>query len=35
LTVYVNAYEIAKFAARLDYEHAVAAGQPQSARSPS
>jgi hypothetical protein len=29
LTVYVNAYEIAKFAARLDYEHAVAAGQPQ------
>jgi hypothetical protein len=31
LTVYVNAYEIAKFAARLDYEHAVAAGQPQPA----
>ena len=29
LTVYVNPYEIAKFAARLDYEHAVAASQPQ------
>lgn len=29
LAVYVNPYEIAKFAARLDYEHAVAAGQPQ------
>jgi hypothetical protein len=29
LTVYVNPYEIAKFAARLDYEHAVAAAQPQ------
>ena len=29
LAVYVNAYEIAKFAARLDYEHAVAAGRPQ------
>jgi hypothetical protein len=29
LAVYVNAYEIAKFAARLDYEHAVAADQPQ------
>ena len=29
LSVYVNAYEIAKFAARLDYEHAVAAGRPQ------
>ena len=29
LAVYVNAYEIAKFAARLDYEHAVAAAQPQ------
>ena len=29
LTVYVNSYEIAKFAARLDYEHAVAAAQPQ------
>jgi len=27
--VYVNPYEIAKFAARLDYEHAVAASQPQ------
>jgi hypothetical protein len=35
LTVYVNAYEIAKFAARLDYEHAVAAGHPQPAGSPS
>jgi hypothetical protein len=29
LAVYVNSYEIAKFAARLDYEHAVAAAQPQ------
>ncbi|HME78834.1 MAG TPA: hypothetical protein VKI00_25235 [Mycobacterium sp.] len=29
LAVYINAYEIAKFAARLDYEHAVAAAQPQ------
>jgi len=29
LSVYVNAYEIAKFAARLDYEHAVAAAQRQ------
>jgi hypothetical protein len=29
LAVYVNQYEIAKFAARLDYEHAVAAAQPQ------
>jgi hypothetical protein len=29
LAVYVNQYEIAKFAARLDYEHAVAAGRPQ------
>jgi hypothetical protein len=29
LAVYVNAYEIAKFAARLDYEHAVAAKRPQ------
>ena len=29
LSVYVNAYEIAKFAARLDYEHAVAASRPQ------
>ena len=27
--MYVNAYEIAKFAARLDYEHSVAASQPQ------
>jgi hypothetical protein len=27
LAVYVNSYEIAKFAARLDYEHAVAAGE--------
>jgi hypothetical protein len=31
LAVYVNAYEIAKFSARLDYEHAVAARQPQPA----
>ena len=29
LTVYVNPYEIAKFAARLDYEHAVAGSKPQ------
>jgi hypothetical protein len=29
LAVYVNTYEIAKFSARLDYEHAVAAKQPQ------
>lgn len=29
LSVYVNPYEIAKFSARLDYEHAVAAHQPQ------
>ncbi|OHU99553.1 hypothetical protein [Mycobacterium talmoniae] len=29
LAVYTNAYEIAKFSARLDYEHAVAAHQPQ------
>ena len=29
LAVYVNPYEIAKFVARLDYEHAVAASQPQ------
>jgi hypothetical protein len=29
LAVYVNPYEIAKFAARLDYEHAVAAAQRQ------
>jgi hypothetical protein len=29
LAVYVNSYEIAKFAARLDYEHGVAASQPQ------
>jgi hypothetical protein len=29
LAVYVNSYEIAKVAARLDYEHAVAAAQPQ------
>jgi len=27
LVVYTNAYEIAKFSARLDYEHAVAADQ--------
>ena len=31
LAVYVNPYEIAKFAARLDYEHAVAAAKSQSA----
>jgi hypothetical protein len=31
LAVYVNSYEIAKFAARLDYEHAVAAAQKQPA----
>jgi hypothetical protein len=31
LTVYVNLYEIAKFSARLDYEHAVAAAQSQNA----
>jgi hypothetical protein len=29
LAVYVNPYEIAKFSARLDYEHGVAAHQPQ------
>jgi hypothetical protein len=29
LAVYTNTYEIAKFAARLDYEHAVAASRPQ------
>jgi hypothetical protein len=29
LAVYVNTYEIAKFVARLDYEHAVASAQPQ------
>jgi hypothetical protein len=29
LSVYVNSYEIAKFSARLDYEHAVAAAQRQ------
>jgi hypothetical protein len=29
LAVYVNPYEIAKFAARLDYEHGVAYSQPQ------
>lgn len=29
LSVYTNAYEIAKFSARLDYEHGVAAHQPQ------
>ena len=33
LAVYVNTYEIAKFSARLDYEHAVAAAQ-QQRRSP-
>jgi hypothetical protein len=31
LAVYTNLYEIAKFAARLDYEHSVAAHQPQPA----
>jgi hypothetical protein len=31
LAVYVNPYEIAKFSARLDYEHGVAAHQPQPA----
>jgi hypothetical protein len=31
LSVYVNTYEIAKFSARLDYEHGVAAHQSQSA----
>jgi hypothetical protein len=29
LAVYVNPYEIAKFSARLDYEHGVAYSQPQ------
>jgi hypothetical protein len=29
LAVYVNPYEIAKFSARLDYEHGVAYAQPQ------
>lgn len=31
LSVYTNAYEIAKFSARLDYEHGVAAHQMQAA----
>lgn len=31
LSVYVNSYEIAKFSARLDYEHGVAAHQTQTA----
>ena len=31
LSVYVNTYEIAKFSARLDYEHGVAAHQMQAA----
>jgi hypothetical protein len=31
LSVYVNTYEIAKFSARLDYEHGVAAHQSQAA----
>lgn len=31
LAVYTNPYEIAKFAARLDYEHAVAASRSQAA----
>jgi hypothetical protein len=35
LAVYVNAYEIAKFSARLDYEHGVAVHQSQSARAKS
>ncbi len=35
LSVYVNAYEIAKFSARLDYEHGVAAHQSQTARAKS
>ena len=34
LAVYTNQYEIAKFAARLDYEHAVAASQPQAQPQP-
>jgi hypothetical protein len=34
LAVYTNLYEIAKFAARLGYEHAVAASQPQSQSQP-
>jgi hypothetical protein len=34
LAVYVNPYEIAKFAARLDYEHGVAYAQPQPTFSP-
>jgi hypothetical protein len=35
LAVYVNPYEIAKFSARLDYEHGVAVHQSQSARAKS
>jgi hypothetical protein len=34
LAVYVNPYEIAKFAARVDYKHAVAAHQNQPSWSP-
>jgi hypothetical protein len=34
LAVYVNPYEIAKFAARLDYEHSVAAAQKQPSLTP-
>lgn len=34
LAVYVNTYEIAKFAARLHYEHAVAVSQPHSNPTP-
>ena len=34
LAVYVNSYEIAKFAARLHYEHAVAVSQPRSNPTP-
>jgi hypothetical protein len=33
LSVYVNTYEIAKFSARLDYEHGVASHQMQAAAS--
>jgi hypothetical protein len=33
LAVYVNSYEIAKFSARLDYEHGVASHQMQAAAS--
>lgn len=33
LTVYVSPYEIARFSAQLDYEHAVAARQPKTKKS--